>query len=550
LTDPRSELAACLHAAIARVAPGQPVPPLSLERPKQAQHGDYASNAALQLGKTLKRNPRELATAIAAAIEPSPWLERVEVAGAGFINLFLSPPARQAVVTRILGETDRYGRSATAMPGRAMVEFVSANPTGPLHVGHGRGAAVGDAIATLLEWQGAEIHREFYYNDTGAQIANLALSVQARVRQTYDPAVPFPDDGYRGDYIHDIAAAYCAAHPDDHAAIDLDAIRRFAVAALRCEQDSDLAAFGVRFDHYYLESSLYADGSVQAVVDRLIATGKTYEKDGALWLKTTEYGDDKDRVMRRSDGSFTYFVPDIAYHVTKWQRGFGRVVNEQGADHHSTIVRVRAGLQALEIGIPESYPDYVLHQMVTVMKGGEEMKISKRAGDYVTVRDLIDEVGRDAVRFFLLMRKADSQLTFDVDLARSQSEENPVYYVQYAHARVCSVLDKAGIPRTTAAAMLKDADLSPLTSPYEQALLRRLADFPDELAVAARELAPHLITFYLKELAAQFHSYYNAEQFLVDDPVLRRARLALVVATGQVVRNGLGVLGVSAPEKM
>ncbi|TMH19465.1 MAG: arginine--tRNA ligase [Betaproteobacteria bacterium] len=513
MIDPRSELAACLHAAIARIAPGQPVPQLSLERPKQAQHGDYASNAALQLGKTLKRNPRELAAAVAAAMGPSPWLERVEVAGAGFINLFLSPAARQAVVTRILDQTDRYGRAATAMSGRAMVEFVSANPTGPLHVGHGRGAAVGDAIATLLEWQGAEVHREFYYNDTGAQIASLALSVQARVRQTYDPAVPFPEDGYRGDYIRDIAAAYCSAHPDDRAADDLDAIRRFAVAALRREQDSDLAAFGVRFDHYYLESSLYTDGNVQSVVDRLVANGKTYEKDGALWLKTTEYGDDKDRVMRRSDGSFTYFVPDIAYHVTKWERGFGRVVNEQGADHHSTIVRVRAGLQALEMGIPEGYPDYVLHQMVTVMKGGEEMKISKRA-------------------------------------ARSQSEENPVYYVQYVHARVCSVLEKAGIPRASAPAMLKDADLSALTSPYEQALLRRLADFPDELAVAERELAPHLITFYLKELAAQFHSYYNAEQFLVDDPVLRRARLALVVATGQVVRNGLGVLGVSAPEKM
>ena len=550
MIDPRSELAACLHAAIACIAPGQPVPQLSLERPKQAQHGDYASNAALQLGKTLKRNPRELAAAVAAAMGPSPWLERVEVAGAGFINLFLSPAARQAVVTRILDQTDRYGRAATAMSGRAMVEFVSANPTGPLHVGHGRGAAVGDAIATLLEWQGAEVHREFYYNDTGAQIASLALSVQARVRQTYDPAVPFPEDGYRGDYIRDIAAAYCSAHPDDRAADDLDAIRRFAVAALRREQDSDLAAFGVRFDHYYLESSLYTDGNVQSVVDRLVANGKTYEKDGALWLKTTEYGDDKDRVMRRSDGSFTYFVPDIAYHVTKWERGFGRVVNEQGADHHSTIVRVRAGLQALEMGIPEGYPDYVLHQMVTVMKGGEEMKISKRAGDYVTVRDLIDEVGRDAVRFLLLLRKADSQLTFDVDLARSQSEENPVYYVQYVHARVCSVLEKAGILRATAPAMLKDADLSALTSPYEQALLRRLADFPDELAVAARELAPHLITFYLKELAAQFHSYYNAEQFLVDDPVLRNARLALVVATGQVVRNGLGVLGVSAPEKM
>jgi len=549
LTDLRSELVACLQEAIARIAPQETLPALPLERPKQAQHGDYASNAALQLAKTLKRNPREIAAAIAAALEASPLLDRVEVAGAGFINLFVSAAARQQVVARILDEADRYGRS-TDMSGRAMVEFVSANPTGPLHVGHGRGAAVGDAIATLLEWRGADVHREFYYNDAGAQIANLALSVQARVRQTYDPTAPFPDDGYRGEYIRDIAAAYCAAHPDDHSADDLDAIRRFAVEALRREQDSDLAAFGVRFDHYYLESSLYADGRVQAVVDRLVANGKTYEKDGALWLKTTEYGDDKDRVMRRSDGCYTYFVPDIAYHVTKWERGYRRVVNEQGADHHSTIVRVRAGLQALEMSIPAGYPDYVLHQMVTVMKGGGEMKISKRAGDYVTVRDLIDEVGRDAVRFFFLMRKADSQLVFDVDLARSESEENPVYYVQYAHARVCSVLDKAGVAISDAAARLKDVELSSLTSPHEAALLRRLADFPDELAVAARELAPHLVTFYLKELAGQFHSYYNAEQFLVADAKVRLARLALVVATGQVVRNGLRILGVSAPEKM
>ncbi len=550
MTEPRSQLADCLLAALARVFPGQPVPPLSLERPKQAEHGDYSSNVALQLAKALKRNPRELATTVVAALEPSPWIDRVEVAGAGFINVFLAPTARRAVVARILYEGERYGRSLSRRPERVMVEFVSANPTGPLHVGHGRGAAVGDAIATLLEWQGASVHREFYYNDAGAQIANLALSVQARVRQTYDPRVPFPEDGYRGEYIRDIAAGYCAAHPDDHTADDLDAIRRFAVAELRREQDADLAAFGVRFDHHYLESSLYTDGRVQEVVDRLKANGKTYDMDGALWLKTTEYGDDKDRVMRRSDGSFTYFVPDIAYHVTKWERGFRRVVNEQGADHHSTIVRVRAGLQALGIGIPPGYPDYVLHQMVTVMKGGEEMKISKRAGDYVTVRDLIDEVGRDAVRFFFLLRKADSQLVFDVDLARLQSDENPVYYVQYAHARVCSVLDKAGMPHATAGSSLKDADLSALTSPYEEALLRRLADFPDELAVAARELAPHLVTFYLKELAAQFHSYYNAEQFLVDDRRVRQARLALVVATGQVVRNGLGVLGVSAPAKM
>ena len=550
MTDLRSQLAEWLLAGFARVAPEHRLDSVSLDRPKQARYGDYATNAALQLAKSLKRSPRDLAAATVAALEPSPWIERVEIAGAGFINLYLSPAARQAAVARVLDEEERYGRGAAAQRGKVMVEFVSANPTGPLHVGHGRGAAVGDALATLLEWQGVDVHREFYYNDAGAQITNLARSIQARVRQRYDPATPFPDDGYRGEYIGEIAAAYCAARPEDHTAADLDAIRHFAVDALRSEQDADLAAFGVRFDSYYLESSLYTDGRVQAVVDRLIANGKTYEQDGALWLKTTEYGDDKDRVMRRSDGSFTYFVPDVAYHVTKWQRGFTRVINEHGADHHSTIVRVRAGLQALQMGIPPGYPDYVLHQMVTVMKGGEEMKISKRAGDYVTVRELVDEVGRDAVRFFFLLRKSDSQLTFDIDLARSRTEENPVYYVQYAHARVCSVLEKAGVAPAAACRELRGADLLPLTSPYEEALLRRIADFPEELAQAARELAPHLVTFYLRELAAEFHSYYNAEQFLVDDPRLRQARLALVVAVGQVVRNGLGVLGVSAPEKM
>jgi len=550
LIDPRSHLADRLAAALQRALRSESPPTVFLSRPKQPEHGDYSTNVALQLARELKRNPRELAAAIVAALEPSPWIDRVEIAGAGFINLRLAPAARQAVVAGVLRDGERYGRSRTLTDARIMVEFVSANPTGPLHVGHGRGAAVGDAIATLLEWQGATVHREFYYNDAGAQIANLALSVQARVRQAYDPATPFPEDGYRGDYIRDIADAYCRAHPGDHRADDLDAIRRFAVGELRREQDADLSAFGVRFDQYYLESSLYADGRVQAVVDRLVANGKTYEKDGALWLATTQYGDDKDRVMRRSDGSYTYFVPDVAYHVTKWERGFRRVVNEQGADHHSTVVRVRAGLQALEMGIPEGYPDYVLHQMVTVMKGGEEMKISKRAGDYVTVRDLVDQVGRDAVRFFFLLRRADSQLVFDIDLARSQSEENPVYYVQYAHARVCSVLEKAGVPLAEACERLEDADLSPLTGAYEEALLRRLADFPDEIALAARDLSPHLVTFYLKELAAQFHSYYNAEQFLVDDPRVRQARLALVAATGQVVRNGLGALGVSAPQRM
>jgi len=550
LTQLKKELSAMLAEGIARVAPGAAPPAIVLERPKQAKHGDYSTNAALQLAKALKRNPRDLAADLVAALPRSPLLERAEVAGAGFVNLFVSDAARQSVVARVLDEGDRYGSSTRGGGEKVIVEFVSANPTGPLHVGHGRGAAVGDAIARLLAAQGFAVHREFYYNDAGAQIMNLALSVQARIREAQGLSASFPDDGYQGEYIREIARDYAAAHPGDRAADDLDAIRRFAVAILRREQDADLAAFGIRFDHYYLESSLYDDGLADSTVQALVAAGKTYEHEGALWLKTTEYGDDKDRVMRKSDGSYTYFVPDIAYHVTKWQRGYTRAITELGADHGGSLSRVRAGLQALGVGIPSGYPDYVLHQMVLVMRGGEEVKLSKRAGSGVTLRELIDEVGRDAVRFFFLLRKSDSQLTFDIDLARSQSEENPVYYVQYAHARVCSVLDKAGIAVAAAPQTLRAADLSPLRSPYEQALLNRLADFPDELSAAARELAPHLVTFYLKELAAEFHSYYNAEQFLVDDVVLREARLALVVAVGQVIRNGLALLGVSAPVAM
>jgi arginyl-tRNA synthetase len=550
LTQLKAELSEMLVEGISRVAPGAVPPAIVLERPKQARHGDYSTNAALQLARALKRNPRELAADLVAALPRSPLLARAEVAGAGFVNLFVSDAARQSGVARILDEGDRYGSSTQGGGEKVIVEFVSANPTGPLHVGHGRGAAVGDAIARLLAAQGFAVYREFYYNDAGAQIMNLALSVQARIREAQGIAASFPDDGYQGEYIREIARDYAAAHPRDRAGDDLEAIRRFAVAILRREQDADLAAFGVLFDQYYLESSLYDEGLADRTVQALIAAGKTYEHEGALWLKTTDYGDDKDRVMKKSDGSYTYFVPDIAYHVTKWQRGYTRAITELGADHGGSLSRVRAGLQALGLGIPRGYPDYVLHQMVLVMRAGEEVKLSKRAGSGVTLRELIDEVGRDAVRFFFLLRKSDSQLTFDVDLARSQSEENPVYYVQYAHARVCSVLDKAGIAVAAAAQALRDADLSPLDSPYEQALLNRLADFPEELAVAARALAPHLVTFYLKELAAEFHSYYNAEQFLVDDVVLRKARLALVVAVGQVIRNGLAMLGVSAPVAM
>ena len=550
LTQLKTELSAMVAEGIARVAPGATPPAIALKRPKQAKHGDYSTNAALQLAKALKRNPRELAADLVAALPRSPLLARAEVAGAGFVNLYVSDAARQSVVARILDEGDRYGSSARGGGEKVIVEFVSANPTGPLHVGHGRGAAVGDAIARLLAAQGFAVHREFYYNDAGAQIMNLALSVQARIREAQGIAASFPEDGYQGEYIWEIARDYAAANPDDRAADDLDAIRRFAVAILRREQDEDLTAFGIRFDHYYLESSLYDEGLADSTVQALIAAGKTYEHEGALWLKTTDYGDDKDRVMKKSDGSYTYFVPDIAYHVTKWRRGYRRAITELGADHAGSLSRVRAGLQALGLGIPSGYPDYVIHQMVLVMRGGEEVKLSKRAGSGVTLRELIDEVGRDAVRFFFLLRKSDSQLTFDIDLARSQSEENPVYYVQYAHARVCSVLDKAGIDVAAAPQALVDADVSPLQSPYEQALLNRLADFPEELEAAARELAPHLVTFYLKELAAEFHSYYNAEQFLVDDVALRKARLALVVAVGQVIRNGLAMLGVSAPVAM
>ena len=549
--DARSRIEAALRAAIATALPEHAGTAPTLSRPRNAGHGDYASPDALNLGKRARQNPRALAETLAAATRAAlpGVVEAVEIAGPGFLNFRLTDAARQAVVTRVLAEGDAFGRAGAHRGERVMVEFVSANPTGPLHVGHGRQAALGDAIANLLEWQGYEVTREFYYNDAGAQIQNLALSVRARAHEILGHHEhPFPEDGYRGDYIRELAQRYL--DEVGHDLSDIERIRRFAVAELRKEQDRDLAAFGVRFDNYYLESSLYTDGRVDATVARLVASGHTYENEGALWLRTTDYGDDKDRVMRKSDGGYTYFVPDVAYHVTKFERGFSKVINVQGSDHHSTVMRVRAGLQALGLGIPQGYPDYVLHKMVTVMRGGEEVKISKRAGSYVTIRDLIDEAGRDAVRFFLVSRKADTEFVFDIDLARSQSEENPVYYVQYAHARVCAVLRQAGLERADAVRLLADADVSPLTSAYEGALLRRLADFPAELAAAAADLAPHQVTFYLKDLAQEFHSYYNAERFLVDDEQIRRARLALVVAAGQVLRNGLAVLGISAPEKM
>src|SRR3990172_4398047 len=499
------------------------------------------ASVAPQQAKPLRRSAREIAQELVAAIPASDWLAGTEVAGPGFINLRLHPAAKQFTVRTILAQGGQYGRSRRGQSQPVIVEFVSANPTGPLHVGHGRQAALGDAISALLESQGYRVTREFYYNDAGAQIENLALSVQARIREMLREPVEFPADGYHGEYIREIAEKYVAGGARD---------------------GEDLRAFGVAFDNYYLESSLYNDGRVEEAVAALASAGKTYEQDGALWLRTTEYGDDKDRVMRKSDGTYTYFVPDVAYHITKWERGFRRAINIQGSDHHSTLTRVRAGLQALSAtlcrGITKGYPEYVLHKMVTVMKGGDEVKLSKRAGTYVTLRDLIDEVGRDATRFFLVSRRADTEFAFDVDLAKSQSEENPVYYVQYAHARICRLMEqwRAQYPGEREAARapledcLKDIDLSPLAGTRELALLAKLGAYPEMLEGAAKELAPHQVAFYLRELAGEFHSYYNAERILVPETPVRLARLALAAAVRQALRNGLALIGVSAPETM
>ncbi|AIY44035.1 Arginyl-tRNA synthetase [Collimonas arenae] len=550
-------------------------PTVTLERPRDPSHGDVACNIAMQLAKPLKKNPRELAQAVVAAVMAGAaggnLIEAAEIAGPGFINLRLTAAAKQQVVKTVLEQAAEFGKSQLGAGKKVLVEFVSANPTGPLHVGHGRQGALGDALSALFEMQGFDVTREFYYNDAGVQIATLATSVQARANGFKPGDAEWPESAYNGDYIDDIARDFLerktvAASDGEPATAsgdvnDIESIRKFAVAYLRREQDLDLLAFGVRFDNYFLESSLYKDGKVNAAVDALIAAGVTYELDGALWLRTTDYGDDKDRVMRKTDGTYTYFVPDVAYHIVKWQRGFGKVINVQGSDHHGTIARVRAGLQAVNMGIPQGYPDYILHKMVTVMKNGEEVKISKRAGSYVTVRDLIEwsagedvaadgsrdlTRGRDAVRFFLISRKADTEFVFDVDLALAKSDENPVYYVQYAHARICSVLAQWTGDETS----LAKIDLSPLTAPREASLLAKLAEYPDMLQHALEELGPHQVAFYLRDLAGELHSYYNAERVLVDDEALKLARLALMYATRQVLRNGLALIGVSAPARM
>jgi arginyl-tRNA synthetase len=553
----KQDLLAALAAGLEQLSPGAG-DKAAFELPKVAAHGDLACTAAMQLAKPLKRNPRQVAETLRDSLLSNPafarWVDAVEIAGPGFLNFRLKAAAKQEVVREVLAAGAGFGQQPPHGR-RVLVEFVSANPTGPLHVGHGRQAALGDALCNLYATQGWNVWREFYYNDAGVQINTLATSVQLRARGLKPGDAEWPEAAYNGDYIQDIANDFLAkktVKSDDREFTasgdveDLDGMRLFAVAYLRHEQDLDLQAFAVRFDHYYLESSLYTSGKVDAVVQRLRDAGKTYEHDGALWLKSTEYGDDKDRVMRKGDGSYTYFVPDVAYHISKWERGFAKVVNIQGTDHHGTIARVRAGLQAAGAGIPQGYPDYVLHTMVRVMRGGQEVKISKRAGSYVTLRDLIEWTSKDAVRFFLLSRKPDTEYVFDVDLALAQNNDNPVYYVQYAHARICSVLAAWGGELAT----LSNTDLSSLEHPAALNLMLQLARYPEVLSAAAADFAPHDITFYLRELAAAYHSYYDAERILVDDLQLKSARLALVAAVAQVLHNGLAVLGVSAPQKM
>lgn len=560
----KPQIAELLEAAVNTlksqdVLPAEAEVRVHLENTRDPAHGDLATNLAMTLAKPARQKPRDLAEKIVAALPESSLVSKVEIAGPGFINFYLSAESTSSIIANVLEQQANYGRSNVGQGQKVQVEFVSANPTGPLHIGHGRGAAVGDSICRLLDATGWQVTREFYYNDAGQQINNLAFSVQARCKGLTPDDPSWPEDGYRGDYIIDLANSFMAGdtiESEDKSftgtkdADDLEAIRQFAVAYLRREQDLDLKAFAVDFDVYFLESSLYSDGKVEAAVKTLIDNGFTYEDGGALWLRTTDFGDDKDRVMRKTDGGYTYFVPDVAYHLDKWQRGFTQVINEQGADHHSTITRVRAGLQALNAGIPQGWPSYVLHQMVTVMRGGEEVKISKRAGSYVTLRDLIDEVGRDATRYFLAARKADAQLTFDIDLARSQSSDNPVYYIQYAHARVCSIFRKLAAENLSWTTEIGVAALAALTLDSEKDIMVKVGRYPEVVANAAKNHEPHTVANYLYDLAGDFHTWYNSEKTLVDDEALRNARLALAEAVRQVIANGLDLLGVSAPEEM
>lgn len=571
LNDQKTAIASLFNDALRSM--GVEEATVLLERPKVAAHGDLACNVAMQLARQLKKNPRAIATDIIEHIQALPQakalIEKFEIAGPGFINMRLSQDAKTFAVREVLRLGTDFGKNKDHDGESILIEYVSANPTGPLHLGHARQGALGDVLSNLMKTQGWNVCREFYYNDAGVQIQTLTESVRLRIKELQGETITFPENGYQGLYIKDIARDFLdkkTIRTRDGQEItasgdveDVANIRAFSVGYLKNEQDSDLNALGVSFDNFYLESSLYSQGLVARAVNALIASGHTYEQDGALWLRTTdfeEFGDDKDRVMRKKDGTFTYFVPDVAYHLSKFERGFIKAVDIQGSDHHGTTARVRIGVQVagkqLGLDIPKVFPVYVLHKMLKVIKDGQEVKMSKRSGTYVTLRDLVNWVGRDAARFFLVSRKADSEFVFDIDLALSQSDENPVYYLQYAHARICSVFAQAKDKRFSLPSLadIEQMDLSALSDQYAQALIARISEFPETLTVAAKECAPHTLCFYLKDLAGDFHAFYNAERVLVDDEKVRNARLALLMAARQVLQNGLDLLGVSAPEKM
>jgi arginyl-tRNA synthetase len=573
--DARTLLSSLLRVALAQVAPTATAA-IVLDRPKQAQHGDFACNIALQLAKELRGNPRAIAQQILAALPASPDIDKAEIAGAGFINFFLSPSCKQQVVRRVLLAGEDYGRSPLGKGRKVQIEFVSANPTGPLHVGHGRGAAYGASVASILEAAGFDVTREYYVNDAGRQMDILALSTWLRYLEQGGEPVQFPGNAYQGDYVrtmagqlrqaqgerfqHSWAAASAGAadaESDPEARLDdLIANAKRLLGddyvpvhshALKQQLDDcreDLEEFGVTFDQWFSERSLYDSGQVERAMRELESRGHVYLQDGARWFRSSVFGDEKDRVVQRENGQYTYFASDIAYHLEKFGRGFDRVIDVWGADHHGYIARVKGALQAL--GQDPSRLDIALVQFAVLYRSGEKVSMSTRSGEFVTLRELRREVGNDAARFFYVLRKSDQHLDFDLDLAKSQSNDNPVYYIQYAHARVCSVLEQwGGSPDS-----VSDADLSPLVSTHETALLRNLMDYPGVIETAARELAPHSLAFYLKDLAGEFHSYYNAERFLVDDAAQKHARLALALAVRQVLRNGLALLGVGAPEKM
>ena len=572
----KSHLADLFAQALRKIAPDASQADIVIERTKQIQHGDYACNLAMQLAKQLRRPPRDIAQALIGALPPSPAIEKVEMAGAGFINVFIAPAAKQAVVKSVLQAADRYGHGTSGTGRKVQVEFVSANPTGPLHVGHGRGAAYGASLANVLAAAGYDVSREYYVNDAGRQMDILALSTWLRYLELNGVSAPFPPNAYQGSYVIDMATQISLAHGakyvrplvdilaqvpgfDDQPDAHLDAlianakrllgedysyIHQHALNEQLSDCRDDLQGFGVHMDVWFSEQSLFDNGLVARVVELLKANDHLYQQDGAWWFRSTRFGDEKDRVVQRDNGLYTYFASDIAYHLNKFERGFDRVVNVWGADHHGYIPRVNGALKA--IGLDSSKLTVALVQFAVLYRNGEKAAMSTRSGEFVTLRDLRHEVGNDATRFFYVMRKSDQHLDFDLDLAKSQSNENPVYYVQYAHARIHSVLAQWEGER----ASLRDAEVSLLNSPYEASLLQQLIDYPQVIENAAQDLAPHLIAFYLKDLAADFHSYYNASRFLVEDEAVKCARLALIAATAQVMRNGLVLLGVSAPEKM